>query len=167
LQAQDEVKEPQEEIQDAAMAKESDMTPRLQFWYGNSKDRTSIEWWCDVVDRIKDQKGWNNDQGKKSAASVAVDALREDAIDVHHSKGSSGGGGQGLVADETAPHKEILDHQNIHAAGKAVRYTHPEIGGAGGELLQQDPDGNDLSLISLFYFVLYIKMFIDEAAYAE
>jgi pyruvate/2-oxoglutarate dehydrogenase complex dihydrolipoamide acyltransferase (E2) component len=143
LEAQDEVKEPQEEIQDAAMAKESDMTPRLQFWYGNSKDRTSIEWWCDVVDRIKDQKGWNNDQGKKSAASVAVDALREDAIDVHHSKGSSGGGGQGLVADETAPHKEILDHQNIHAAGKAVRYTHPEIGGAGGELLQQDPDGND------------------------
>jgi hypothetical protein len=32
------------------------------------------------VDRIKDQKGWNNDQGKKSAASVAVDALREDAL---------------------------------------------------------------------------------------
>jgi hypothetical protein len=31
------------------------------------------------VDRIKDQKGWNNDQGKKSAASVAVDALREEA----------------------------------------------------------------------------------------
>jgi hypothetical protein len=31
------------------------------------------------VDRIKDQKGWNNDQGKKSAASVAVDTLREDA----------------------------------------------------------------------------------------
>jgi hypothetical protein len=55
------------------------MTPRLQFWSGNSKDRTSIEWWCDAVDRIKDQKGWNNDQGKKSAASVAVDALREDA----------------------------------------------------------------------------------------
>jgi hypothetical protein len=62
------------------MAKECDMTPRLQFWYGNSKDRTSIEWWCDAVDRIKDQKGWNNDQGKKSAASVAVDALREDAL---------------------------------------------------------------------------------------
>jgi hypothetical protein len=61
------------------MAKECDMTPRLQFWYGNSKDRTSIEWWCDAVDRIKDQKGWNNDQGKKSAASVAVDALREEA----------------------------------------------------------------------------------------
>jgi hypothetical protein len=32
------------------------------------------------VDRIKDQKGWNSDQGKKSAASVAVDALREDAL---------------------------------------------------------------------------------------
>jgi hypothetical protein len=62
------------------MAKECDMTPRLQFWYGNSKDRTSIKWWCDAVDRIKDQKGWNNDQGKKSAASVAVDALREDAL---------------------------------------------------------------------------------------
>jgi hypothetical protein len=31
------------------------------------------------VDRIKDQKGWNNDQGKKSAASVAVDALKEEA----------------------------------------------------------------------------------------
>jgi hypothetical protein len=58
------------------MAKECDMTPRLQFWYGNSKDRKSIEWWCDAVDRIKDQKGWNNNQGKKS---VAVDALREDA----------------------------------------------------------------------------------------
>jgi hypothetical protein len=56
-----------------------DMTPRLQFWYGNSKDRTSIEWWCDAVDRIKDQKGWNDDAGKKSAASVAVDALREEA----------------------------------------------------------------------------------------
>jgi hypothetical protein len=56
-----------------------DMTPRLQFWYGNSKDRTSIEWWCDAVDRIKDQKGWDNDAGKKSAASVAVDALREEA----------------------------------------------------------------------------------------
>jgi hypothetical protein len=78
-QEEDEVEEPQEEVQDAAMAKECDMTPRLQFWYGNSKDRTSIEWWCDAVDRIKDQKGWNNDQGKKSAASVAVDALREDA----------------------------------------------------------------------------------------
>jgi hypothetical protein len=78
-QEEDEVKEPREEVQDAAMAKECDMTPRLQFWYGNSKDRTSIEWWCDAVDRIKDQKGWNNDQGKKSAASVAVDALREDA----------------------------------------------------------------------------------------
>jgi hypothetical protein len=62
------------------MAKECDMTPRLQLWYVNSKDRTSIEWWCDAVDRIKDQKGWNNDQGKKSAASVAVDALREDAL---------------------------------------------------------------------------------------
>jgi hypothetical protein len=77
-QQEDEVKEPQEEVQDAAMAKECDMTPRLQFWYRNSKDRTSIEWWCDAVDRIKDQKGWNNDQGKKSAASVAVDTLRED-----------------------------------------------------------------------------------------
>jgi hypothetical protein len=31
------------------------------------------------VDRIKDQKGRNSDQGKKSAASVAVDALREEA----------------------------------------------------------------------------------------
>jgi hypothetical protein len=61
------------------MAKECDMTPRLQFWYSNSKDRTSIECWCDALDRIKDQKVWNNDQGKKSAASVAVDALREDA----------------------------------------------------------------------------------------
>jgi hypothetical protein len=60
------------------MAEKCDMTPRLQFWYGNSKDRTSIEWWCDAVDRIKDQKGWNDDQGKKSAASVAVDALREE-----------------------------------------------------------------------------------------
>jgi hypothetical protein len=61
------------------MAKECDMTPRLQFWYGNSKDWTSIEWWCDAVDRIKEQKGWNNNQGKKSAALVAVDALRKDA----------------------------------------------------------------------------------------
>jgi hypothetical protein len=61
------------------MADKCDMTPRLQFWYGNSKDRTSIEWWCDAVDRIKDQKGWDNDAGKKSAASVAVDALREEA----------------------------------------------------------------------------------------
>jgi hypothetical protein len=32
------------------------------------------------LDRIKDQKGWNNDQGKISVASVAVDALREDAL---------------------------------------------------------------------------------------
>jgi hypothetical protein len=55
------------------------MTPRLQFWYGNSKDRTSIKWWCDAVDRIRDQKGWNNEQGEKSAASVAVDLLREEA----------------------------------------------------------------------------------------
>jgi hypothetical protein len=62
------------------MAKECVMTPRLQFWYSNSKDRTSIEWWCDAVDRIKDQKGWNHDQGEKSAASVAVDALRKDAL---------------------------------------------------------------------------------------
>jgi hypothetical protein len=54
------------------------MTPRLQFWYSNSKDWMSMEWWCDAVDRIKDQKGWNDGQGKKSAASVAVDALRED-----------------------------------------------------------------------------------------
>jgi hypothetical protein len=77
-QEEDDVEEPREEVQDAAMAEKCDMTPRLQFWYGNSKDRTSIEWWCDAVDRIKDQKGWINDQGKKSAASVAVDALRED-----------------------------------------------------------------------------------------
>jgi FtsZ-interacting cell division protein ZipA len=79
-QEEDEIEEPQEEVQDAAMAKECNMTPRLQFWYGNNKDRTSIEWCCDAVDRIKDQKGWNNDQGKKSAASVAVEALREDAL---------------------------------------------------------------------------------------
>jgi hypothetical protein len=45
----------------------------------NSKDRTSIEWWCNAVDRIRDQKGWNNEQGKKLAASVAVDLLREEA----------------------------------------------------------------------------------------
>jgi hypothetical protein len=76
---EDEVEEPREKVQDAAMAEKCDMTPRLQFWYGNSKDQTSIEWWCDAVDRIKDQNGWNNDQGKKSAALVAVDALREDA----------------------------------------------------------------------------------------
>jgi hypothetical protein len=62
------------------MAQDCDMTPRLQFWYRNSKDRTSIEWWCDAVDRIRDQKGWNNEQGKKSAASVAVDSLREEAV---------------------------------------------------------------------------------------
>jgi hypothetical protein len=86
-QEEDEVEEPQEEIQGAAMAEKCDMTPRLQFWYGNSKDRTSIEWWCDAVDRIKDQKGWNDDQGEKSAALVAVDA-----IDVnHHLKKKSGG----------------------------------------------------------------------------
>jgi hypothetical protein len=82
-QAEPEVEEPQEQIQEqvqpAAMADKCNMTPRLQFWYGNSKYRTSIEWWCDAVDRIKDQKGWNDDQGKKSAASVAVDALREEA----------------------------------------------------------------------------------------
>jgi hypothetical protein len=77
-QEEDEVEEPREEVQDAAMAEKCDMTPRLQFWYGNSKDRMSIEWWCDAVDRIKDQKGWNNDQGKMSAASVAIDTLRED-----------------------------------------------------------------------------------------
>jgi hypothetical protein len=69
----------QQSEEDTAMAKECNMMPRLQFWYGNSKDRTSIEWWCDTVDRIKDQKGWNNDQGKKSAASVAVNSLREEA----------------------------------------------------------------------------------------
>jgi hypothetical protein len=79
LQQRDQQSE-EEEVEDTAMAKECDMTPRLQFWYGNSKDRTSIEWWCDEVDRIKDQKGWNNDQGKKSAASVAIDALREEAL---------------------------------------------------------------------------------------
>jgi hypothetical protein len=66
-------------VEDAAiMSKECDMTPGLQFWYGNSKDRMSIEWWCDAVNRIRDQKGWNNEQGKKSAASVAVDSLREE-----------------------------------------------------------------------------------------
>jgi inorganic triphosphatase YgiF len=69
----------EDEVEDAAMAKDCDMTPRLQFWYGNSKDRMSIEWWCDAVDRIRDQKGWNNEQGKKSAASVAVETLREEA----------------------------------------------------------------------------------------
>jgi hypothetical protein len=77
---EDEVEDPEEEVEDTAMAKECDMTLRLQFWYGNSKDRTSIEWWCDAVDRIKDQKGWNSGKGKKLAASVAVDALREDAL---------------------------------------------------------------------------------------
>jgi hypothetical protein len=67
-------------VEDAAiMSKECDMTPRLQFWYRNSKDRTSIEWWCDAVDRIRDQKGWNNDAGKKPTASVAVNSLREEA----------------------------------------------------------------------------------------
>jgi hypothetical protein len=66
-------------VEDAAiMSKECDMTLRLQFWYGNSKDRTSIEWWCDAVDRIRDQKGWNSEPGKKSAALVAVDSLREE-----------------------------------------------------------------------------------------
>jgi hypothetical protein len=44
----------EDEVKDTAMVKECDMTPRLQFWYGNSKDRTSIEWWCDAVDRIRD-----------------------------------------------------------------------------------------------------------------
>jgi hypothetical protein len=82
-QAEPEIEEPQEQVQEqvqpAAMADKCNMTPRLQFWYGNSKDRTSIEWWCDAVDRIKDQKGWDNDAGKKSAASVAVDTLREEA----------------------------------------------------------------------------------------
>jgi hypothetical protein len=77
---EDKVEDTEEEVEDTAKAKECDMTPRLQFWYGNSKDRTSIKWWCNAVDRIKDQKGWNNDQGKKSAASVAEDALREDAL---------------------------------------------------------------------------------------
>jgi hypothetical protein len=43
-QEEDKVEEPQEEVQGAAMAKKCGMTPRLQFWYGNSKDRTSIEW---------------------------------------------------------------------------------------------------------------------------
>jgi methylmalonyl-CoA mutase N-terminal domain/subunit len=67
----------EEEVEDAAiMAKNCDMTPRLQFWSGNSKDRTSIEWWFDAVDMIRDQKRWNNEQGKKSAASVAVNLLR-------------------------------------------------------------------------------------------
>jgi hypothetical protein len=63
----------------AIMAKECKMTQRLQFWYGNSKDRTSIEWWCDAVDRIRDQKGWNNNAGKKPTVSVAVNSLREEA----------------------------------------------------------------------------------------
>jgi hypothetical protein len=61
------------------MAKECKMTPRLQFWYGNSKDRTSIKWWCDAVDRIRDQKGWNNGGGKKPTAFVAVNSPREEA----------------------------------------------------------------------------------------
>jgi hypothetical protein len=69
---EDEVEDTEEEAEDTAMGKDCYMTPRLQFWYGNSKDRTSIEWWCNAVDRIKDQKGWNNDQGKKSMASVAL-----------------------------------------------------------------------------------------------
>jgi hypothetical protein len=77
---EDEVEDTEEEAEETAMAKDCDMTPRLQLWHGNSKDRTSIKCWCDAVDRIKDQKGWNNDQGKKSAALVAVDALREDAL---------------------------------------------------------------------------------------
>jgi hypothetical protein len=51
---EDEVEVTDEEVKDTAMAKDCDMTPRLQFWYGNSKDRTSIEWWCNAVDRIKD-----------------------------------------------------------------------------------------------------------------
>jgi hypothetical protein len=66
-------------VEDAAiMSKEPDMTSRLQFWYGNSKDRTSIKWWCDAFNRIWDQKGWNNEARKKSTASVAVDSLREE-----------------------------------------------------------------------------------------
>jgi hypothetical protein len=69
----------EDEVDDTAMSKECNMTPRLQFWYRNSEDRTSIEWWCDAVDRIRDQKGWNNEQGKKLAALVAVDSLREEA----------------------------------------------------------------------------------------
>jgi hypothetical protein len=64
---EDEVEDTEEEAEDTAMAMDCNMMPRLQFWYGNSKDRTSMEWWCDAVDKIKDQKGWNNDQGKKSA----------------------------------------------------------------------------------------------------
>jgi hypothetical protein len=63
-QEEDDVEEPREEVQDAAMAEKCDMTPRLQFWYGNSKDRTSIEWWSDAVDRIKDQRGGTMTRGK-------------------------------------------------------------------------------------------------------
>jgi hypothetical protein len=37
---EDEVEDTEEEAEDTAMAKDCDMTPRLQFWYGNSKDRT-------------------------------------------------------------------------------------------------------------------------------
>jgi TolA-binding protein len=67
-----------ERVEAAAIkAKECKRTPILQFWYGDSKDRTSIKWWCDAVDRIRDQKGWNNDAGKKPTASV--DYLREKA----------------------------------------------------------------------------------------
>jgi hypothetical protein len=43
-QEEDEVEEPREEVQDTAMAEKCDMVPRLQFWYCNSKDRTSIKW---------------------------------------------------------------------------------------------------------------------------
>jgi hypothetical protein len=67
-------------VKDAAiMSKTCNMMPRLQFWYRNSKDRTFIKWWCDAVDRIRDQKSWNNNAGKKPLASVAVKSLREEA----------------------------------------------------------------------------------------
>jgi hypothetical protein len=32
----------------------------------------SIEWWCDAVDRIRDQKGWNNDAGYQVLLSNGV-----------------------------------------------------------------------------------------------
>jgi hypothetical protein len=73
---EDEVEDTEEEAEDTAMAKDCDMSPGLQFWYGNSKDRTSIEWWCEAVDRIKDQKGWNNDQGKKVGVNDCADGTQ-------------------------------------------------------------------------------------------
>jgi hypothetical protein len=100
-------------VEDAAiMSKDCYMTPRLQFWYGNSKDRTSIEWWRDALDRIRDQKGCNNDPGKKPTASVAVDSLREEValLMEHHSKGPSSSSSKGLVIDEANPHQKVFHH---------------------------------------------------------